>query len=258
MNQEYILLGGLIWKILGKKIYMWRNHHAGSFLTDIAAMFCEKVFCTSKFSYTAKYKKTAILPVGVNTEIFKPSSGIRRVPHSILFLARMAKVKKPHILIQALQILRTRGLDFTASFYGDPIPADDTYYQSLKTQVAKSDLTDRITSYKGLPNAETVAIYNAHEIFVNLSSSGMYDKTIFGAMACGCFTLASNENLRGNIDSRMVIPQRTPEQVAEKLAAVLEMPAAEKKKISDEEIKFAKTQSLNALSQKLYEMICIV
>src|SRR3989344_6805529 len=122
MNQEYILLGGLIWKILSKKIYMWRNHHAGSFLTDSAAMFCEKVFCTSKFSYTAKYKKTAILPVGVNTEIFKPNSEVKKVPHSILFLARMAPVKKPHILIQALQVLRTRGLDFTASFYGDPMP----------------------------------------------------------------------------------------------------------------------------------------
>ena len=44
MNQEYILLGGIFWRLFGKKIYMWRNHHAGSFLTDVATTFCEKVF----------------------------------------------------------------------------------------------------------------------------------------------------------------------------------------------------------------------
>src|SRR3989344_3255575 len=29
MNQEYVLLGALLWKLLRKKITMWRNHHAG-------------------------------------------------------------------------------------------------------------------------------------------------------------------------------------------------------------------------------------
>src|SRR5690349_15894229 len=44
MNQEYILLTGWLWKLLGKRIYMWRNHSAGSFLTDTAAAFCDKIF----------------------------------------------------------------------------------------------------------------------------------------------------------------------------------------------------------------------
>src|SRR6185369_1642182 len=67
MNQEYVLLGGIFWKLMLKPAYMWRNHHAGSRLTDVAAFFCKKVFCTSRFSYTAKYKKTVIMPVGVDT-----------------------------------------------------------------------------------------------------------------------------------------------------------------------------------------------
>lgn len=31
MNQEYVLLGGLIWKLFGKKVMLWRNHPDGSF-----------------------------------------------------------------------------------------------------------------------------------------------------------------------------------------------------------------------------------
>src|SRR3989344_92970 len=33
MNEEYVLLAGLPWRLLGKRISMWRNHPAGSFLT---------------------------------------------------------------------------------------------------------------------------------------------------------------------------------------------------------------------------------
>jgi hypothetical protein len=44
MNQEYVLLGALPWRLLGKKIYMWRNHHSGSVFTQIAGYLCNKVF----------------------------------------------------------------------------------------------------------------------------------------------------------------------------------------------------------------------
>src|SRR6185503_16028275 len=56
MNQEYLLIAGWLWKLLGKRIYIWRNHYAGSWATDFAALFCTKLFCTSPSSYTAKYR----------------------------------------------------------------------------------------------------------------------------------------------------------------------------------------------------------
>jgi hypothetical protein len=36
MNQEYILLAGIVWKIMKKDIFMWRNHNIGNKLTDLA------------------------------------------------------------------------------------------------------------------------------------------------------------------------------------------------------------------------------
>jgi hypothetical protein len=72
MNQEYLLIAGWLWALLRKPAYLWRNHYAGSWLTDCAALFCTKVFCTSKHSYTATYKKTKLMPVGVDLERFVP------------------------------------------------------------------------------------------------------------------------------------------------------------------------------------------
>lgn len=192
MNQEYVLINGWLWKLLGKRIFMWRNHYKGSYLTDIAALFCTKIFCTSKHSYTAKYKKSELMPVGVDTERFFPDACVKRKSRSILFLARMASSKRPDMLIDALAMLASGDIEFTATFVGSPMPADAEYYGSLKEKVRTLDLADRVTFHPGIPNGQTPDLYRAHEIFVNTSPSGMLDKTIFEAAACGCHVLAAS------------------------------------------------------------------
>ncbi len=221
MNQEYVLLGGLFWLIMKKKVYMWRNHHAGSFLTDAAAFFCNKVFCTSKYSFTAKYKKTVLMPVGINTDLFERKANIERVEKSILFLGRISPVKKPGLLIDALIELRRQGIVFSASFYGDSLPTDRQYHESLKQKIKDSGLSGQVKFYPGVPNEKTVEVYNKHQIFVNLSSSGMYDKTIFEAMACECLVLASNKNLHGLIDEIFIFEEGNIEELILKLNFLL-------------------------------------
>lgn len=256
MNQEYILLGGLLWKILGKKIYMWRNHHAGSILTDIAAAFCTHVFCTSKFSYTAKYRKTVIMPVGIDTEVFKKVVGATRMGGKILFLARIAPVKKPHVLLAALDILNTKGVNFTADIYGDPLEKDVVYAESLKKIVKDKGLLGVVTFCGGVPNTDTVRVYNEHDVFVNLSSSGMYDKTIFEAMACESMVIASNKNLHGLIGEEFIFEEDNAERLAEKLENLLVLPVLDKEQKGGELRKVVVEQhSLTGLAEKLAAII---
>src|SRR3989338_1489201 len=47
MNQEYVLLVGLYWKLKNIPVYLWRNHPKGSILTRLAVLLSMKVFCTS-------------------------------------------------------------------------------------------------------------------------------------------------------------------------------------------------------------------
>lgn len=197
MNQEYILLGGPLWRLFGKHIYLWRNHYAGSWLTDLAASFCTKVFCTSAHSYTAKYEKTVMMPVGVDVERFGSDGRVERNSHSILFLARIAPSKHPEVLIEALSVLAQRGIDFTASFVGSPLPKDEAYYAELKEKVRTLALDQHISFLPGVPNEETPDLYQAHEIFVNASPSGMFDKTIFEAAVSGCLVLSSSTDVAG-------------------------------------------------------------
>ncbi len=192
MNQEYVLIYGLVWKLLRKPVYMWRNHYAGSFATNVAVALCTKVFCTSKHSYTARFNKTELMAVGVDTQRFARDERITREPRSILFLARVAPSKRVEMLIDALKILHREGVEFSADIVGSPLPVHEEYLASLKERAAP--LGDSVRFSPGVPNAETVRLYQSHEIFVNASPSGMFDKTIFEAAACGCAVLASSQD----------------------------------------------------------------
>ena len=74
MNPIYVVLGGFFWKLYGKKIYLWHNHKNGNLITRLAILLSDVVFYTSPQSFSAKYKKSRIMPVGIDTKIFKPQN----------------------------------------------------------------------------------------------------------------------------------------------------------------------------------------
>ncbi len=221
MNQEYILLAGWFWNLLKKPVYLWRNHYQGSWLTDLAASFCTKVFCTSKHSHTAKYAKTVLMPVGVDIKS-STAKEIQRISKSILFLARIAPSKRPDMLVEALGILKGRDVHFSASVYGAPLPEHVAYYESIQHRAQELGLTGLVTFLGAVRHEEVAGIYAANEIFVNLSNSGMYDKTLFEAAAQGCAVLACSRDFAELSGTPAVAP--TAQDVANRLEHMLLKP----------------------------------
>lgn len=254
MNQEYVILGGLFWKLFRKRLYMWRNHYAGNFLTDLAAVFCNKIFCTSRFSYTAKYKKTKFMPVGIDTEFFRPYKNIVRTPKSILFLARIAPSKKPDVLIRVADILHKKGIDFKITICGDALPKYTDYMSSLKTMVKGLGLSDNVIFLPGISNDETVKIYSAHSIFVNISASGMYDKTIFEAVGCGAVPLVCSKDIASQMDSIFIVKDDDAEDLADKIENLLKLDRSDLDRYQNDWKRLVDTgHSLRMLSKRLFE-----
>ena len=258
MNQEYILLGGFLWKILRKRIYFWRNHQHGSLLTEIAVWLSDKVFCTSKFAFVSKYKKTSLMPVGIDLDKFKIQNSkfkIEERENKILFLGRISPIKRPELLIEALGILKEKNLDFICDFYGDPLSEDENYYDSLKARTKELGLENKVNFYEGIPNHETPEIYGEHNLFVNLTPSGSFDKTILEAAACGCMIVAANKSLIGDIDNRMIIKNDSPDDIARTIDFWLNTNDEEKIKASEKLREYVvKNHSLNILMDKLSEV----
>lgn len=202
MNQEYVILGWKFWKLWGKKIYLWRNFPYGTIFTRIAVLLSDKVFCTSPQSYTAQFKKTEIMPVGIDTEFFKPDPSIEKIPNSILFLGRIDEVKRVKEFIEALKQLT---IPFKANIYGDPTYPNSVYEKEV-IELAKP-LVEKglLTINSSVTNDETKRLYQSHEIYVNLTPSGSFDKTIIEAMASGCLVVCTNEALKGVLPESFIV-----------------------------------------------------
>lgn len=250
MNQEYVLLGGFLWKIWGKDVYMWRNHHAGSFLTDIAAFFCKNVFCTSRFSFTAKYKKTIIMPIGVEIENFRETRNFHREKNSLLFLARISPTKRPDLFVDAINDLAKKHPQIIGNVYGDAIPKYEAYYESIKSKAGAN-----VKFYPGVNREGASVAFQSNNIFVNLSSSGMYDKTIFEAMISGCLVLASNENLRGQISDDFIFQEGNMEELTQKIEKLLRYNDAERVEAVIKLKAFATKHSLPILAGEIFKKI---
>lgn len=249
MNQEYVLLGGLCFKLLGKKVYLWRNHYAGTVLTYFASFLSTRVFYTSKYSYTARVRNAVQMPVGVDTTLFNLNSGARN-KNSILFFGRMAPSKKPDLLIDALAILHQKNIAFTTSLYGPTLVSEQAYLKSLKEHTKESGLETQVTFYDGVEHNRAPLIFGEHEIYVNLGDSGMYDKMLFEASASGCLVLALSTDFKNALVHPIEFAA-TSKSLASALENTLHLSEEEKERIRKEQYNLASRHTLGTLISKL-------
>jgi glycosyltransferase involved in cell wall biosynthesis len=202
MNQEYVLLGYKHWLLMGKKIYLWRNHAKGSFVTRLAVLLCDKVFCTSPDSYTAKFKKTILMPAGIDTDLFTPDAGVSREPGSILFLGRIAPVKRVIEFIEWLAAEKGEGKTLSATVAGSALPKDKRYENQVHERAAKLGLSSSIRFVGPVTQEGALSLYQSHEKYVNMTPSGSLDKTILEAAACGMEITCENPFLKERLEGK--------------------------------------------------------
>ena len=118
MNEEYVVMGGLFWKVSKIPVFLWRNHPKGSFWTRIAVLFSKKVFCTAKDSFTARFKKTILMPVGIDTKLFKEDKSISKNKNSVCMIGRISPIKRVEVGLEAVSILIKNGVQVSMTVLG--------------------------------------------------------------------------------------------------------------------------------------------
>ncbi len=248
MNQEYVLLGGLYWKLRGIPVYLWRNHPHGTTLTRIAVLFSTKVFCTSAHSFTARFRKTSIMPVGVDTHIFKPVAAVTRKKYSVCMISRVSPIKHIDLALEAVNMLVLSGTQVSLTIVGSPTPKDFAYYEKLEKYVADHSLSNCVQFVPEVPQSNIPEIDSSHEIYLNLTPSGSFDKAIVEAAACGAIPLVSNSSL-AHLLPKICLTEASPEAIAGSIRRLFE--PKEQVGIQRELQAFAESQSLAKLVEKL-------
>jgi hypothetical protein len=88
-------------------------------------------------------------------------------------------------------------------------------------------------------------------VFVNLSPSGMYDKTIFEAAACGALSVASSDDFAREADPRLSFPAGDAAVLAARLEALFDLPETEKEALRRTLVVQTAAHGLAALVERL-------
>lgn len=234
MNPIYVVLGGIFWKIQGKKIYLWHNHQHGNLITRIAVLLSDTVFYTSPFSFSAKFKKSKIMPAGIDTDKFRPQISNLKVKNSILYAGRFSPVKNVDVLIRAADLLDKKGIDFVLNIVGAPGDDERENFQKIKALAKDLESKGKIIFLGKATNSQLPAIYNQNDIFVNLTQAGSFDKTILEAMACQNIVLVSNPAYRKilpkDLRETMMFKERSCDDLAQKILHLMQLPEDVKQK----------------------------
>ena len=254
MNQEYLLVAGWLFWLLGKRVYMWRNHYEGNVLTDIAAFFCDKIFYTSKSSYTAKYTKARQMPVGVDVGSCHLDEPIERKPNSILFLGRFDTSKRPDLVVEALGKIAKEGIRFTATFVGGPKDPDSSFPREVAVRAEEFGIASHVTFVGPVPNTNTYRYYRSHAVYVNCSRSGMLDKSLFKSIACGCLPLFASADMAEIAGPEFAYKDGDADDLAKHLTTALTFSEEERStRVRELQAKAIDAHTLPVLARRLAE-----
>jgi len=195
MNVEYVMLGGPLWRLWGKKVGLWYLHKSVSLRLRVAVFFANHVFTGTKQSLRLETPKLHIMGQGIDVETF--SSIAKQMPEvfTVLFVGRLSPIKGVETLIEAASILRKKGMLLRVEIIGGADTLDQvTYLQKLQNLVAKENLWE-IVSFVGPVKNELLPTRLARaSVFVNTSRTGSLDKAGIEPMAMALPVVSCNDS----------------------------------------------------------------
>ena len=220
MNPIWVVLGGLIWRFMDKKIILWYTHKSVTWKLKIAEEFTSVILTASPESFRLPSEKLLVTGHGIDTELFKPDSSKKNqnAKINILSVGRIAPIKNYECLIDAAKILKDKQINFEVTMIGETaLPSDENYQRELKSKISKLNLEKNFiflgkVNHQKLPN-----YYQSHDIFVHLSRTGSLDKTILEAMASGMKVLSSNDASKAFLPPGFIFNDNNPQELADKI-----------------------------------------
>jgi glycosyltransferase involved in cell wall biosynthesis len=199
MNPEYVVLGGLFWKLSHKKIALWYTHKSITSKLRVAEKFVDVIFTASAESFRLPSKKIRVMGHGIDVERFVPASNFPQ-EKIILSVDRISPTKNQLELVEIFSKIIKEVPDARLYVVGAPVrEADRAYERALHQYVKNNKFTDVVIFMGAVPNKDMPALYQKAWVCVNLSATGSLDKTVLEAMACNVPVVTTNEAFAGII-----------------------------------------------------------
>lgn len=229
MNPEYVILGGIPWKIMGKKIGLWYAHGHTPVALRLAVCGADIVFTSTESGFRLPSKKKRVMGQGIDLERFTyvTQAYDKTKPFRLIAVGRISPVKDYETTLHALALLRREGLNITLDIIGGAgLPEQETYFTQLKEMAEMLHVSDATTFHGSLSNIRMAPLLSLAHCFVNTSRTGSFDKAVGEAMAVGLPVLTSNEAFKevlGGVAEKLMFPRGDSNSLARLIVGLMNM-----------------------------------
>src|SRR3989344_9655850 len=147
MNPEYVLLGGLLWRLWRKRVVLWYVHRQSTFALQLAAHLVHKIATSAKGSISLRSPKIAVVGHGIDVDAFAagPLRPLDTDAPKIVTIGRISPIKSLHTIVEAVGSLRGHGIDATLDIIGPVIYEGDFHYRTrIKELIQKANLANYV------------------------------------------------------------------------------------------------------------------
>ncbi len=256
MNIVFGVMAGPLLLLKGIPLVTWYAHRQVSLMLKVAYHLSSKIVSINQASYPYRKDRFVSCGHGIDTALFIPGQEEQAHPDLLLSVGRLSPIKGLMTLLEAVALLRQKGLDVVCALVGDPTEHDAAYAESLRARARELGLEGAVRFVGAVDNTETVAWYRRCALHINCSPADhSLDKAALEAMACGKPSLSSTRGFRetmGDWAAQLLFVQDDAHDLALKIEHVLQMEQAEREKMSGQLCdSIAGQHSLGRLSQKL-------
>lgn len=227
MNQIYVILGGIFWRLARKSVGLWYVHREKTVSLWVAEKLTNFIFTSAPESFLTSTRKALYLGHGIDIKrIAQAQKNTKARKESALISAgRLTPIKDQKTIILACAILAHDGADFTCTFIGDVgTKSDEEYKSELVCLVKNEKLEKNIFFVQGLPHDKLLPFFWESGVHINGSPTGGLDKVVIESMATGAIPLVANEafcDTFGRYADRLIFHHGNPEDLARHLKDLL-------------------------------------
>lgn len=225
MNPIYVILGGIFWRVWGKKIGLWYTHKHVDLKLKMATLFSHIIFSASKESFRLNTKKLIVTGHGIPTDLFPKSvrSNIGS-PLKLIIAGRVSPIKQIEKAIYILKELNSI-LNTTLTIAGGPTNTEDELYlDKVRLTVQRTGVADRVHYLGHIPFSKMFSILKEHDIMLHTSQTGSLDKVVLEALLSSVLVITENESFKSDFQDIGMFVGGEVEQFVEKIKILQSSP----------------------------------
>ncbi len=238
MNPEYVVLAGLLWRALGKKVGLWYTHRQVTSTLRLALMLSDAIFTASQESFGLLSSKVHVTGHGIDTKRYKQrkhdkvDDGLR-----IVSVGRISGIKRLETVVHAIAQLKKSGLAPQSEFVGAVLTDEDEQYRKkILNDIRTLKLDQEVSLSGGCSSEEVIDKYHMAAMSINAAPTGGLDKAVLESLAAGTPAFVCNNtftSLYGTHAAMFIFTEGSSSDLADKIVGYLKLPPEQRKEIAD-------------------------